>query len=86
MAGKFGVCMQKRRIIGNKSAYIGEGVNCERPIPCRPDLFLDVSRRTGLCFPERVKPMVEDGSLWETLRRFVAPDYVIACLQVSLTC
>lgn len=28
--------------------------------------------------------MVEDGSLWETLRRYVAPDYVVACLQVSL--
>lgn len=26
--------------------------------------------------------MIEDGSLWETLHRHVAPDYVIACVQV----
>lgn len=26
--------------------------------------------------------MIEDGSLWETLHRFVAPDYVVACVQV----
>lgn len=86
VAGKFGVYLQEWILIGNKGAYIGEGVNCQRPIPRRPDLFLDVSRGTALCFPERVKPMVEDGSLWETLRRFVAPNFVVACLQVSLTC
>lgn len=27
--------------------------------------------------------MVEHGSLWETLHRYVAPDYVVACVQVS---
>lgn len=27
--------------------------------------------------------MIEDGSLWETLRRHVSPDYVVACVQVS---
>lgn len=28
--------------------------------------------------------MIEDGSLWETLRRHVAPEYVVACVQVIL--
>lgn len=27
--------------------------------------------------------MMEDGSLWGKMRRYVGPDYVVACLQVS---
>ncbi|CBN74523.1 conserved unknown protein [Ectocarpus siliculosus] len=30
---------------------------------------------------ERIKPMMEDGSLWETLRSHVSPEYVVACVQ-----
>eukprot|EP00752_Nemacystus_decipiens_P004064 g3721.t2 len=32
---------------------------------------------------DRVKLMIEDGSLWETLRRHVCPEYVVACVQVD---
>ncbi|CAM9797164.1 unnamed protein product [Pylaiella littoralis] len=32
---------------------------------------------------ERIKLMIEDGSLWETLHRCIAPDYVVACIQVD---
>eukprot|EP00903_Cladosiphon_okamuranus_P016865 g15549.t2 len=32
---------------------------------------------------DKVKLMIEDGSLWETLRRHISPDYVIACVQVD---
>ncbi|CAN0393668.1 unnamed protein product, partial [Ectocarpus sp. 12 AP-2014] len=32
---------------------------------------------------ERIKPMMEDGSLWETLRSHVSPEYVVACVQAD---
>lgn len=51
--------------------------------PQLPASFTLYSRWRRLCFPERVKPMVEDGSLWEKMRRYVAPDHVVACVQVS---
>lgn len=41
-----------------------------------------LSALTLFAFTDRVKLMIEDGSLWETLRRRVSPDYVVACVQV----
>ncbi|CAM9184574.1 unnamed protein product [Hapterophycus canaliculatus] len=32
---------------------------------------------------EKAKAMIQDGSLWETLQRYVNPDYVVACVQVD---